>query len=129
MEQAIQVFAAIHLLTAGLSHITAPKAWAEFFVDLRERGHRGVFVVAAMSLWFGSIVVAFHNVWLGIPLLLTLLGWAQVLKGFVYFLFPGWGLRRLRMVTLERARIFIYPGVLLTMIAGLLIYHLATTWS
>lgn len=82
MERAVQLLAVIHLLTIGLSHVLAPRAWADFFVGLRERGQAGVFVVAFMSLWFGSIVVAFHPVWSGIPVVLTLLGWAQVLKAF-----------------------------------------------
>lgn len=124
MERAVQIFAVIHLLTMGLSHIVAPRAWAEFFVDLRERGHRGVFVVGFMSLGFGSIVAAFHGVWSGIPLALTLLGWAQVVKALLYFLSPEIGMRGLRRVSVERANMFIIPGVALVGFAGLLLYHL-----
>lgn len=127
MERAVQIFAVIHLLTMGLSHIVAPRAWAEFFVDLRERGDRGVFVVGFMSLGFGSIVAAFHPVWSGIPLVLTLLGWAQVVKAFTYFLWPSWALRRMALVSVERSRLFVPAGVALCAIAGLLIYHLAVT--
>ena len=126
MERAIQIFAAIHFFVIGWSHILAPRAWAEFFVRLRERGPAGVLVVGFMSLGFGSIVAAFHPVWTGIPLALTLVGWAQVVKAFVYFCFPAWGLERLKLVSVERSRLFVYPGLALVVLASLLVYHLAT---
>ena len=66
MERAIEIFAVIHLGVMGLSHILAPKAWIEFFIRLREKGHPGVFAVGFMSLFFGSIIAAFHNVWSGL---------------------------------------------------------------
>lgn len=121
---AVQVFAVIHLGTMGLSHITAHRAWAEFFVLLRAKGNAGVFVVGFMSLGFGSIVAAFHSEWSGIPLVLTLLGWAQVLKGLLYFCVPAYGLRRLQVVSLERSRMFVIPGYVLLFLAGLILFHL-----
>ena len=127
MIRAVQVFAVIHLGIIGLSHVMAPRAWAEFFAWLRARGEAGVFVVAFMSLGFGSIVAAFHPVWTGIPLALTLLGWAQVLKALIYFLFPAYGLRRLAMATVERAYLFRIGGVPLLVLAGLFAYQLWIT--
>ncbi len=125
MERAIQIFAVINLVVIGLSHVAQPRAWAEFFVALREKGDRGVFVVGFMSLAFGSLIVAFHNVWSGLPIVLTILGWTQVLKGLVYFTFPSYGLRKLGIVDVERARMFIWPGLGLLVIAALLGYDLA----
>jgi hypothetical protein len=29
-----------------------------------------------LALWFGTIIVAFHNVWSGLAMVVTLLGWA-----------------------------------------------------
>lgn len=127
MERAIQVFAMINLVTVGLSHVLQPRAWAEFYVALRDKGDRGVFVVGFMSLAFGSLIVAFHNVWSGLPMVLTILGWAQVLKGLVYFTVPSYGLRKLAIVDVERARMFVWPGLALLVIAGLLGYHLAVS--
>lgn len=126
LATSVQLFAVIHLGTMGISHITAHRAWAEFFVLLRSKGHAGVFVVGFMSLGFGSIIAAFHQEWSGIPLVLTLLGWAQVLKALAYFSFPGFGMRRLGLVSLERSRMFMVPGVVLVLLAGLLLFHLGT---
>ena len=127
MEREIQIFATINLVVIGLSHVAQPRAWAEFFVALREKGDRGVFVVGFMSLAFGSLIVAFHNVWSGLPIVLTILGWAQVLKGLVYFTFPSYGLRKLGIVDVERARMFVWPGLGLLVIAALLGYELAAS--
>lgn len=77
MERAIQIFAAINFAVLGLSHVLQPRVWVDFFAWLRERGEAGVVANAFLSLIFGSIVVAFHNVWSGIPLALTLVGWAR----------------------------------------------------
>ncbi len=126
MEEAIQIFAIIHLGIMGVSHIAAPRAWTDFFIGLRERGHPGVFMVGFMSLGFGSIIVAFHSVWSGIPLVLTLLGWAQILKALVYFTFPAYGMRKLEFVTVERSKTFIVAGIGLLGLAGLLLYHVLT---
>ena len=120
MERAIAIFAIVHLTIIGISHITAPGAWVAFFVKLREQGHRGVFVVGFLSLGFGSIIVAFHQVWSGWPLVLTLLGWAQIVKAGLYFIFPAFGLKKLQRVSPERSRDFIYAGAGLLVIAALI---------
>ncbi len=129
IEQMVELFAIIHLGTMGLSHILAPKVWARYFMGLASKEEAGVFVVGFMSLAFGSIVAAFHQVWSGIPLILTLLGWAQVTKALIYFCFPQYGLKKLRWVSLERARVFVYAGLVLLALAGVLTYHLVASAS
>ena len=124
METAVQVFAIVQFTIVGLSHLFQPRPWAEFFIRLREQGTTGVFVVAFLSLWFGSIVVAFHNVWSGIPMTLTIIGWAQVVKGLIYFCFPAYGLKRISYVQPERAYLYSIAGVVLLVLAGLLAFDL-----
>ncbi len=129
IERMVELFAIIHLATMGLSHIIAPKVWARYFMWLASKEEAGVFVVGFMSLGFGSIIAAFHQVWSGIPLILTLLGWSQVLKALIYFTLPRYGLNKLRWVSLERSRIFIYAGVVLLALASALTYHLVGSAS
>ena len=123
METAVQIFAVVHLTVIGLSHVLQPQAWVTFFLWLRQKGEAGVFATAFLSLGFGSIIVAFHQVWSGIPMVLTLLGWSQIFKALVYFVWPAFGLRKLQMVSEERARLFIIAGVALLGIAGLIVGH------
>jgi hypothetical protein len=123
MERAIQIFAIVNFVVIGLSHALRPKVWAEYFAILRQQGEAGVFAAAFLSLSFGSLIVAFHNVWTGIPLVLTLLGWAQVAKSLLYFTFPAFGLRKLQIPTRERAHHFVAPGIAFLGLAALLGYH------
>lgn len=127
LERAVQVYALIQFVVIGLSHILQPRAWVAFFILLREKGEAGVLATAFISLAFGSVVVAFHNVWTGLPMALTIVGWAQVVKALIYFTFPAVGLRRLQTPSYERAWIFIPPGILFLVLAGILGYHLWVT--
>jgi hypothetical protein len=124
MERATEVFAAVNLAVIGLSHIMQPKGWVEFFVFLRERGHAGVFFNGMLSLTFGSILVAFHNVWTGLPMIVTLLGWAQVLKGLISLAAPSIGLKKMMRVSMDRAWEFQVAGVVLVALAALIVW----TW-
>jgi len=101
MEQAVQIFAAVNFAVIGLSHVLQPKVWVDFFAWLGERGEAGVFANAFLSLISGSIVVAFHNVWSGIPMALTIVGWVQVLKALIYLTLPAYGLRTMRIPSRE----------------------------
>src|SRR5215213_10795593 len=112
MEHAVQIYAIVNLTVIGISHVVRPRVWVDFFVVLRERGEAGVFAVAILNLIFGSIVVAFHNVWSGIPVVLTVLGWANVIKALMYFVFPALGLRRLQFLSHERANLVVGGGSL-----------------
>lgn len=127
MERAIQIYAVVNFAVIGLSHVVQPRAWVAFFAWLRERGEAGVFATAFLSLIFGSLVVAFHNVWSGIPVVLTLVGWAQVLKALIYFTFPAYGLRKLQIPSAERPGLFVLPGVVFLVLAALLAYHVWAT--
>lgn len=123
MELAVQKIAMISFLVLGLSHIAQPRAWARYFIRLRELGNLGNFLNAWMTLAAGSLIVGFHNVWTGLPVTLTVLGWLFVIKATLYFLFPSIGLKSLSHISEERAKMFIVPGVMLVAVAGLLAYH------
>jgi len=122
VEHAVQVFAAVQSLVVGLSHVVQPRAWVDFFVWLRGFGRAGVFANGFLSLWFGGIVVAFHNVWEGLPVVLTVLGWAQVVKAFVAFVLPDLSMRGLNRVAPERAHEFVWGGVVLLGLSGVFWY-------
>ena len=83
MKTGIEIFAALNFAVIGLSHLLQPQVWVAYFTWLRSKGKVGALVNGLHSLAFGSLIVAFHNVWQGLPMLLTIIGWAQVLKGLV----------------------------------------------
>ena len=124
MERAVEVLAAIHLLIVGLSHMLQPRAWVDFFIWLRERGRPGIFVHGFLSLGFGSIILAFHPVWSGLPLLLTILGCLYLVKATLCFVVPATQERSLARVAPERAREMVGVGVVYVAIAGVLAWSL-----
>jgi hypothetical protein len=122
MEWSIELFAAVNFLVTGLSHLLQPKAWVDFFVWLRGRGYPGVFVNGFLSLGFGSLVVSFHNVWTGLPMVLTIVGWLHVVKALISFSAPRIGMRSLERVAPERGGEFVGAGVMLLALSALMWY-------
>ena len=112
MERAVEGYLALALLGVGLSHLLHPLAWVEFFVWLRGQGRTGAFLDGLLTLNCGALVAAFHNVWTGLPTVVTLLGWGMVIKGTVRLAAPGAALRIYERMTPERAWQFRVAGVL-----------------
>ena len=120
MEQAIQLFGAVSLLVIGLSHRLQPKAWVAWFQALAAQGTVGAFTDGFLCLSFGGIIVGFHNVWRGPEIVLTLVGWAQVVKALVRFLAPQLTVRVMQKASLERAWLFQAGGVFALALSGFL---------
>jgi hypothetical protein len=120
MEQATQVYAAVSFLVIGLSHLAQPRGWVTFYQALAARGTPGAFLEGFLCLSFGSIIVAFHNVWHGPGLVLTLIGWVQVLKGLGRFLAPQLALRVMARASPERSWYFRAGGMIALTLSGFL---------
>ncbi len=84
----------------------------------------GSFINAWIHFPLGALIVAFHNVWHGIPAILTVLGYAWVLKSFIYFVFPRHGLKVMERVRLESAWEFVVAGAVMVTLGGLLLFSL-----
>lgn len=124
MEEAVEKLAVISFFVIGVSHIFQPKIWVNFFIGIREKGEVGAFTIAFIHFPLGAFIVAFHNVWHGIPLTLTLLGCGLMVKGFTNFVFPKFGLMTLERVSPEKSWEFAAAGVFSVRIAVLLLYSL-----
>ena len=122
MEIGIERLAALGFIITGLSHIAAPRAWARFFILVREQGEAGGFINAFIHIPLGLLILAFHQVWQGPGLLVTLVGCALALKGLLYFLFPRLAVKSMARVAEERAWQFRIAG------AGALLLGLLIGW-
>lgn len=98
MAESIAIFAAINFAVIGLSHVFQVQAWRDFFRHLHSLGHAGAFANGMIALLMGSLIVSFHNIWTGVPVILTLIGWGYIAKATVIFLNPEWGLRSIGSV-------------------------------
>ena len=122
MERSVEVVAIILFVAVGLSHIMQPRAWAEFFILLRGKGKAGVFVDGLLNLPAAALIIGFHNVWSGIPAVLTLVGWCLFIKSLIRLCAPRLALRMVARVSVDRSWEFQVAGVGLLALAGLLGY-------
>jgi hypothetical protein len=120
MEVAIEKLVALSCFVIGLSHILQPRAWAEMFIDWSRKGKVGVFYAGLLHFNLGALIVSFHNVWHGIPMLVTLLGWGWTIKGVIYLTVPAHGLRMLNRVSVDRAWEFSVAGGLIVVVAAVI---------
>ena len=128
MEVAVTRLAIICFFIIGVSHIVQSRVWVRFFMELHSKGEVGSFLNALLHFPLGVIIVSFHNVWHGLPVVLTLIGWGLVLKSFIYFVFPQRGVKMLARITREKSWEFVVAGVFSLGISGFLIYLLGGTF-
>lgn len=126
VERAVEWFALLTSVVVGLSHILQPRAWADAFAALHRLGKPGAFINGTVNLVAGAVFVAAHPVWSGPAVVLTLLGWALVLKGAFNFLAPSLALRGMSKAGAFRGHEFAVAGSVLMALAGVLGYAL---WS
>jgi hypothetical protein len=110
VARAVEVLLFWNIIVMGLSHVVRPHAWVDFFILLRGKGHAGVFLNALLNLSLGSLIVAFHDEWTGLPVVVTLFGAINLAKAFVAFVFPRLAFRSLERVSHERASEFVIAG-------------------
>ena len=91
---------------------------------MRAKGEVGSFLNALLHFPLGVVIVSFHDVWHGLPIVLTLIGWGLVLKSFIYFVLPRRGMKILGRVSMEKSWEFVVAGVFALGISGLLIFSL-----
>jgi len=111
MEVGIERLAALVFIITGLSHIAAPRTWVRFFAILRAQGDVGGFLNAWVHIPLGLLILAFHPVWSGPGLLVTLIGCALTLKGTLYFVWPRLAAKSMSHVTEGRAWQFRIGGI------------------
>lgn len=122
MERSVEIAAIILFGVIGLSHLLQPRAWVDFFILLRSKGEAGVLIDGFLYLPLSAFIIGFHTVWTGIPVVLTVIGWAFLIKSLLRFCVPSQGLRMMARVSAERAWEFRVPGVIYVVLAAALGY-------
>jgi hypothetical protein len=123
-EASVEKLTAVVFFVTGVSHIVQPRAWVLFFVALREKGEVGSFLNALVHFPLGAFIVAFHNVWHGIPLIVTLIGWGLTFKSAIYFFFPRLGVRMLGTISMEGSWHFVVAGIFSVVLAVVIAFPL-----
>ena len=122
METSIEKLVALNFFVIGLSHILAPRAWVEFFLMLREKKEVGSLINGFVHFPLGAFIISFHNVWHGIPMIVTIIGWGLTFKSTLYFVWPRHGVRVLQTVKLDRNWPFVAGGALSVLLSAVIFY-------
>ena len=122
MERSVEILAVILFGVIGVSHVLQPRAWVAYFTLLRSHGEAGAFLDGFLHLPLAALIIAFHNVWSGIPIVLTILGWCFLIKSVLRFCLPKLGVRMMARVSIERRWEFQAAGAVLVVVAAFLGY-------
>lgn len=124
LEKSIELFTVINLSVVGLSHFLQPANWVRFFQTLSAKEQAGNIFNALLALTFGSFVFCFHIVWQWPAMLVTVYGLAQIIKGFIYLLFPLYGLGSIKKVVPGMEGKFKWVGLIMFLLAAATFYLL-----
>jgi len=125
MEVLVEKVAAAVLFMVGVSLRTSTPFWISYYKGIAEMGPKGVRLNGAVSLAVGMTVILIHNVWSGVPVLLTLLGWLLLAESIICFLVPEMALASLKsMKEQQRIRVYQGTGTALVALSILLVLHL-----
>jgi hypothetical protein len=125
LARAVEIYASVHFALMGLSHLFRPLSWVRFFKILRDQGTAGVFAHGWLSLFFGAMIVSFHDVWSGPDTTLTVAGWLYVAKAAACFLSPNLQLVSLGRVSDGRKWELQLAGAAYLLLALWLIVHIS----
>ena len=107
----------------ALSLLINRRMMLQVFSELVEQ-RVALFVVALVSLLFGSVIVLTHNVWTGssLDILVTLLGWLLVLRSVLLLFLPHGVIRKIvDWVRIEQT--YYLVSVIALIVGGYLIYY------
>ena len=127
VQIAVEKIVAVGFLVVGISHLVQPVAWSEFFIRMREKGAVGSLQLGLLNLPFALLIIAFHNIWHGLPMVVTIIGWGLLLKSSLYLVWPSHGLRMLGTVSIEQSWRFVAGGILSIAISAAIFFCLWQT--
>lgn len=109
-------------LLIGLSVLFYLKSW-QYVYDKYANNHYELLPFEVLFAVLGAICVNMYNVWeLNVWLLVTLTGWALVVKSVGYFLLPGSIIKKIIAMKKE-TWVLSLGGILGLVIGGLLTYY------
>lgn len=124
MENAVALAAVMGpvYVMVGLSVLLYAKSW-QSLLDKWGKDHYSAFTLMLAYAVLGLIVVRMYNVWEGnVWVLVTLTGWAMLLKAVVYFLLPGSTIKSLMALGKNMGLMYL-GGLVATVVGAVLSYQ------
>jgi hypothetical protein len=116
----------LYLLIVGLAMLLNPKTRAIFLDMMKDKNL--LYVSEYFSLIIGILIVVSHNIWVADwRIIITLVGWVNLVKGTLRIAFPNLG-NQFFVKWLE-CNLSYYTTVIAMIIGGAIIYYLGCVHS
>lgn len=78
----------LYFLAIGIAFVVHPDRFKKIYQQIME-DENFLFLGGIIALLIGAAIVSVHNDWaLGWPIIITLLGWWSLIKGFALLIYP-----------------------------------------
>lgn len=106
-----------------ISYMLHPGLWHMWLSRIEQDGRLSSLRIGGLNLMIGSFIVAFHPIWTGIPVILSVIGAIALAKGIIYLLFPQWLPAKLSYVVQRPGSLLRITGLFLAIFGFLLLDH------
>ena len=121
MEIIIAKILGIYFIAVSITLFYKPQRIKRIYGEIKE-SESLVFISGMIAIFLGAWIVSVHNVWeLAWPVIITVLGWISLIKGFALIAFPGF-LSFFGFVKDRSESFFRFLGVFWAVIGLLLLY-------
>ena len=124
MEYSIELMTAICFAVLGLSMLFLTADWLAWIKHLQAQGRNTSLVLGSVNLLLGSFIVAFHWVWEGIALIVTVFGILFLFRSIVLLFCPGFLPMMLEKLMPRFNGLVKASGLIIAAIAAALFYDL-----
>jgi len=98
--------------------------WLAWITHLQAQGHTTSLVMGSVNLLLGSFIVAFHRVWQGIALIVTVFGVLFLFRSVALLFFPGFLPKMLKKLAPRSGGLVRVSGLIIVIVAAALFYDL-----
>ena len=111
----------IYFLAIGVAFIINPERFKRMCQQI-VKDENSLFIGGLLALLIGAVVISIHNNWLlGWPVIITLLGWWSLIKGFAILIYPE-SIKFLSFIQ-NRSRLFYQAISLIYIVIGLFLAY------
>jgi uncharacterized protein YjeT (DUF2065 family) len=111
----------IYFFTLGLSFMLRPQQFKKMEQFVKDDS--AMLLGAIIGILFGAVIVSLHNLWVvGWPVIITILGWWSLIKGFSIMTFPGF-MNRFAFIFGRADSFYRIMGVCYAILGAFLLYH------
>ena len=104
----------------GLS-MMSNKKWTAVVIEEITKNQGVVWLAGLFTLVMGAVIVVLNNIWTsGLPLLITILGWATLIKGAFILLFPN--STKFYYEKMNKGNVFVWGGIIVLLLGLILLY-------